>query len=237
MKRSSFCGTARLHPGRLWVQVVLMWSVSWAALSQGTIKVYDQVINYGMPDLYDGHSDFPPVRTNAPFAQSFEPTLDKVGFVEIAFLYGWSSDSPLSETLCLNLREGSVTGPILSSTPAMVFTYANGDPGWGVTHVQDFLFPEAVGVNPGESYFIEVVHVSGDDLIGLGIVCPNYAGEPTYYAAGELVMTGKPFRLWDMWFREGILIPEPGTASLMVLGAALLMWHSRCRRICPHEPP
>ena len=121
MKRSSFCGTAELHPGRLWVQVVLMWSISWAALSQGTIKVYDQVINYGMPDLYDGHSDFPPVRTNAPFAQSFEPTLDKVGFVEIAFLYGLSSDSLRSETLCLNLREGSATGPILGSTSPVLF--------------------------------------------------------------------------------------------------------------------
>ena len=214
-----------------------MWSVSWASLSQGTIKVYDQMVTYGVPMPGDVHSDFAPIRTNTPFAQSFVPILTEVGFVELTLRYMLYLEPPLSETLYLNLREGSVTGPILGSTPALVFTHASGDPGWGVTHVQDFLFPEAVGVNPGESYFIEVVHVSGDDLIGLGIVCPNYAGEPTYYAAGELVMTGKPFRLWDMWFREGILIPEPGTASLMVLGAALLMWHSRCRRICPHEPP
>ncbi|HOY58854.1 MAG TPA: hypothetical protein PK640_12065 [Verrucomicrobiota bacterium] len=231
MRCSSGCRFPAFDRCRVWVALVVLWAAPWASLSQGLVKVYDQVINYGMPDPYDWHSSFPPVRTNSAFAQSFEPTLDEVGFVEIAFRYGLSSDSLLSETLYLNLREGSVTGPILGSTPALVFTHASGDPGWGVTHVQDFLFPEAVGVNPGEKYFIEVVHVSGDDLIGVAIVAPKTIGEPDYYPSGELFLTGRPYRGSDMWFREGILIPEPGTASLMVLGAALLMWHSGCRRI------
>ena len=209
-----------------------MWSVSWASLSQGTIKVYDQMVTYGVPMPGDVHSDFAPIRTNTPFAQSFVPILTEVGFVELTLRYMLYLEPPLSETLYLNLREGSVTGPILGSTPRLTFTYESRDQTFEEVFVQDFIFPAAVGVEPGRNYFVEVVHVSGsDDLMRVAILSPVYAGQPTYYLPGELVMTGKPFRLWDMWFREGILIPEPGSGALMVLGSALLMWHFGCRRI------
>jgi hypothetical protein len=231
MKSCCGCGAPALNRCRVWVVLVLIWSAPWDPLSQDVVKVYDQVVNYDMPDPYDWHSDFRFARTNAPFAQSFVPTLSEVGFVELAFRYYLFSDSFRSETLYLNLREGGATGPILGSTPPVLFRYASGDPGQGETHVQDFVFPGAFEVAPGEKYFVEVVHVSGDDLIGVAMVSPMYAGAPTYYPPGELVMGGWTFRGWDMWFREGILIPEPGTGSLLGLGTALLAWRCFCRRI------
>ena len=88
-------------------------------------------------------------------------------------------------------------------------------------------------MDPGEKYFIEVVHVSGDDLIGVAMVAPKLTGEPNYYPSGELIRTGRPYSAWDMWFREGVAIPEPGPAFLLGPGTALLIWRSWCRRIRP----
>jgi len=71
------------------------------------------------------------------------------------------------------------------------------------------------------TYYLEPVGLLGGGLI-------NQSGYQ--YAGGTLFLDAVPNQQgFDMWFREGTIVPEPSTFGLLIVtGLALLGWR-RCR--------
>jgi hypothetical protein len=143
-------------------------------------------------------------------AQSFTPTLTSVGFIRVKLSDG-APGGGRGATLIMNLRAESITGTILSSTDPVVLA----DRFAGVV---DFIFPSPVAVTPGVEYYFEPIVQSGDTwIIDTG---------PYDYPDGTAFYQGLPLVASDLWFREGIVVPEPSAAWLCLVGTVMLA----CRR-------
>jgi hypothetical protein len=146
-------------------------------------------------------------------AQSFTPSLSAVGYVQLQTSIFASSSG---ETLIINLRQGAYNGPIVSSTTPVFLINK-------ITQVNTFYYPDNISVTPGQFYFFEPVLLSAGSLdIGYKF--------PSSYAGGEAWNNGLPSGdTSDYWFREGIVVPEPSTGLLLLLGACLFVL---VRRVC-----
>jgi hypothetical protein len=144
----------------------------------------------------------------SPLGQSFTPALPSVGFVRLKFSDGDRYDA-LGATVYLNLRSHSLTGPILGTTPpATMPSQFRG--------TENFFFADGVPVTPGEIYYFEVVqqlggawHIEGGEY--------HYPGG-SYWYLGDRTLSAQ-----DLWFREGIVIPEPSAGTLLGFGLAGLL--------------
>jgi hypothetical protein len=147
------------------------------------------------------------IQSNAPFGQSFTPTLYSIGFVRL-FLYDAAFGNTSSGTLSINLRGDSIAGTLLGFTePVVIPAHFAG--------FADFFFSTPVPVDPGSVYYLEPLVQSGNTW-GVNQAGYNYPG-------GTLFAHGVPDPSnGDMWFREGIVVPEPSSASLALVGAAAL---------------
>jgi hypothetical protein len=121
----------------------------------------------------------------------------------------------------INLRSNSITGPILESSDPIFMPDGFGRPG-SPGHT-NFFFAVPVPVVPGTTYFFETVVDSGETW---KIFAYNYS-----YAGGISFFQGLPVPQADLWFREGIVIPEPSTSVLELVGAALFMCLRRAKGI------
>lgn len=139
--------------------------------------------------------------------QSFTPALDSVGFIR---LYLWGINAL---NMRINLRADSPTGPILGTTESATFPSLTSGP-------FTFQFSEPVPLTPGAAYFFEPVAQTGGGWLN---------ATPTYHYEGGSLNGGA----YDLWFREGIVVPEPATGSLALLAAAVAL-RSRSRRPKPH---
>jgi hypothetical protein len=146
-----------------------------------------------------------------PVGQSFTPIFSAVDFIRLK-LYDNTAGNGVGATLFVNLRSGSITGSILSST-----TPVGLPDGFGGT--VNFLFSSGVALAAGTQYFLEPIVQSGDlwQIEGGGEM--GYQGG-TAFAHGNPVAT-------DFWFREGIVVPEPSTLSLFAIGTLFLGWRLR----------
>jgi hypothetical protein len=147
-----------------------------------------------------------------PICQSFTPTFSSVGFVTLN-LYDGNVLTNLGGTVVVNLRTNSNTGTILSSSLAVFIP----DEFSGITN---FLFSTAIAVTPGTTYYLQPVIQSGNPGIN------SYVTDTSY--AGAVYSQGVPLRFAELWFREGIVVPEPSAAWLALLGSGVLAW--RCRK-------
>jgi PEP-CTERM motif len=138
--------------------------------------------------------------------QSFTPTLSEVGFIRLKTSDNGTGDQ-LGATLIVNLRADSVTGTILSSTAPVVLPN-------GFAGVADFLFPAPVAVTPGAQYYFEPV-IPSQGLWYIDGGQYNYAGGTAFNH--DLALPGG-----DLWFREGIVVPEPSALALLILGLGVL---------------
>ena len=86
----------------------------------------------------------------------------------------------------------------------------------------NFYFPNLVSVTAGTTYYFQPVVVSGD---AWGI------GHDTHfnYPGGMTFASGQAAPDFDLWFREGIFIPEPSSALLLFTGAIFLVYGHRMR--------
>jgi hypothetical protein len=164
-----------------------------------------------------------PIGAQLPFStpshtvgQSFTPQLPSVEFVRLYL--GSSVTNGLGETVYINLRANSITGPILGATASAQIPD-------GFLGPMDWLFATPVSVTPGVTYFLEPVFpVSGGSWQTL--VLPNALGSA--YPGGDLISNGSPMHDLDLWFREGIVaVPEPSSTTLILLGVGGLAMHLR----------
>lgn len=149
----------------------------------------------------------------SPVGQSFTPTLSSVNFVNLLTEPGGST-TPF--TLELVISSGSISGAILGVSqqttivPSSLFA----------SIVTPFTFATSVTLVPGDLYFMQVVAVSGDALVG--------SSNTNNYSGGTQILSGIAQPNDDLWFQEGIAVPEPGT--LLLLGTGLLFLAPIVRR-------
>jgi hypothetical protein len=188
--------------------LILIASVRCAS-AQGTF-LYDQQSAFSDTTLGEGSGS---ITANQPMGQSFTPSFDSVGFIKLQ-LYGGNNPGGPGTTLFLNLRSGSITGPVLGSTDPVFL--ANG---WLAGYVT-FTFASPIQVTPGVQYFFQPVVQAGDWSVG--------AYNPGYnYAGGTLILRGTPNPASDLLFREGIIVPEPSSAALILLGTGFWFFSRR----------
>jgi len=146
----------------------------------------------------------------SPTVQSFTPSLSAVGFIQLStFIQATSS----GETVVINLRQDAYNGPIVSSTDP-VFLINKG------TAISTFLFPGNIPITPNQVYYFEPLVLSGGNwFVGY---------KPSSYDRGDMYSNGTPSGGFvDLWFQEGIVVPEPGTVGLLFLGTSLFLWYRR----------
>jgi hypothetical protein len=159
------------------------------------------------------------IQNNAPVGQSFTPSISSIGFVRF-MLYDYSvnngvfTPNGLGATLMVNLRATSITGTTLSSTDPVYLPDGFAGP-------TTFSFHTPPTVAPGTQYFFEVVVVSGD-LWKIAAGEYNYSGGHGYFQ-------GSPFS-GDQWFQEGIIVPEPSSVWLVLMGGGILLYAGKCKR-------
>jgi hypothetical protein len=138
--------------------------------------------------------------------QSFTPAFSAIDYVQFSV-----SDSPGS-SLFVNLRQNSMTGPIIGTTDTQSVPF---DPRVPTT----FLFSSSVVLTPGTEYFLEPVVVVNADQIGITI--SNPLSNPNPYPGGTALDGNTPAG-FDLWFAEGVVVPEPSAWALFGLGSVAL---------------
>lgn len=163
------------------------------------------------------------IQLDQPMGQSFVPTLSSVGFVQLELL-----DFPtngLGTTVFVNLWSGSISnGTLLSSTDTIFI------PDGAFNLVTNFFFSTPAMVTPGTTYYFQPYAQSGDttriDVIGSQVF--NYSGG-TFYFHGAPDPNNS-----DLWFREGMIVPEPSAAMLGLIGGGLFLCARRKHK--KHSP-
>src|SRR5438046_2638941 len=95
------------------------------------------------------------------------------------------------------------------------------------TQTQGLLVDQAsgtIGENIQNSVILPVTPTVQSFTPSLPVV--GYKG-PSTYDRGDLFSNGAPSGAVDLWFQEGIVVPEPGAGWLLLLGSGLFVWHRR----------
>jgi len=173
------------------------------AYGQGISFLYDQQSSTN--EGYYGYGSGPTYQSMLPTTgQSFTPTLAGIDFIRLE-LNDASPAGTLSSTWFLNLHSDSIHGPILGTTAPVYL------PG-GFTGAANFFFPSTIPLTPGTSYWFDLNSPNGGNWSVLAWVF-NYPGG--YAWSGDVARPGG-----DYWFREGLVVPEPSSVALLLLGGA-----------------
>jgi len=149
--------------------------------------------------------------------QSFTPSLSTVGFFRVK-LGDITPNNAVGATLVINLRSNAFNGPILGTTTPVALSD-------GFNSSVDFFLPTAVSVLPGTMYFFQVVVQTGDNV---NITIRQDSLGDLNYPGGDFYANSGPFTAADLWFREGIVVPEPSISALL-LGGGVFAWLIRKR--------
>src|SRR5687767_10800955 len=119
-----------------WKQRAMLAAVLWLSVSQARGQGFLVV------DQASGSLEEPVVNAYVipenQLAQSFTPSFNAVGFVQLRSLATLPSGNRV--TVAVNLRQGAFDGPIISSTDPVVII--------GFADVGAFYFPDNIPVNP-----------------------------------------------------------------------------------------
>jgi hypothetical protein len=142
-----------------------------------------------------------------PIGQEFTPSLTSLDFVDL-MLYGGGGTA--AGTFQVAIHQGSITSSLVGMSAPTV----RSDGAESVTH---FDFPSSISLVPNDIYVMELLQTAGDQFAwGVGATAGGYSG-------GQMIWGGQPSVSGDdLWFREGVgAVPEPGSASLYTLAAAI----------------
>ena len=184
---------SRVFPnGFFWLSLIICAALE--VISLGNVgTIFDQT-NSGLPPnrLSQSLLDF------SPLGQSFTPTLTSLNFVNLL-----TEDGGLTEngsltgngraTVEVNIRLGSISGPILGTSQPTVIPFSL------APSVSSFRFSKPVPLIVGELYVIEPFVVSGHTLL-VSTSTNNYVG-------GNQILRGVAQTNNDLWFQEGISVP------------------------------
>jgi hypothetical protein len=184
------------------LKVILLGLFTFAttAFSQGTFAIFDQVNTNFAP------AQFHQINSNGPIGQEFTPSLNAVGFVDLNL----GSDGAGS-TIWVNLRTDSIGGAILGTTESIELSPAQ-------YTIGRFNFSQPVPVVPGRRYVFEVVASGG---AAIGNHDSTRATAFSTYPHGDMILSGAPFDLDDLWFQEGMVVPEPKSGLFLLMGITL----------------
>lgn len=156
-----------------------------------------------VPRVFQNVGDFYPI------GQSFIASAPQLTFVDL------SITPDLSAALTLQIRAGSIFGPILGAS-ALVTVPAAPAPGFPPVPVL-FSFQEPVHLTVGDQFVIAVIPENGESsgLVG------SSGGPQSTYAGGDQILGGIAQPDNDLWFDEGSNVPEPSTYLLSLLGCSL----------------
>jgi len=157
------------------------------------------------------------IQASQPIGQSFTPAFSSVGFIRLQ-LSDLNPGNGLGAAVYLNLRTDSINGPIIGSTDPVFLP--DGFLGPNLTGFTNVFFNTPASVVPNTTYYFQPVVQSGDVIIiGRYIPASDYTG-------GTEFLQGLPGSD-DLWFREGIFVPEPAALSLLFVGASMAVWRHR----------
>ena len=190
-------------------------SLTLGAVGQGTF-IYDQQ----SASESSGGGGLAAIQSNQPLGQSFTPTNASIDFIRL-FLAD-SASQGVGATLYINLRSDSITGPIMASTDPVFIPNLFGT-AFGAAGYTNFFFTTSVAVTPGTTYYFQPVIQSGDSCF---IIAYHYT-----YAGGTAFFNGTADPNNDLWFREGIVVPEP-SSLLLLIGSGVLFYvrHAKNRK-------
>jgi len=190
------------------IACLLLMLLPVATRGQGTL-VYDQESSSDEVSTFGSV----PIQAYGTVGQSFTPSLSTVGFVRLR-VFDLDPRNGSGATLTVNLRATAINGPLVGTALSVVL-------GNGYVGATNFIFADAIPVVPSTAYYFEAVVQSGDNwgIVALGDDYPN----GSFYSGG----TGTPFPGNDLWFREGIVVPEPSSVSWLFLGGGIAAWVGR----------
>jgi hypothetical protein len=137
--------------------------------------------------------------------QSFTPAFSAIDYVQFSV-----ADANPGSSLSVNLRQNSMSGPIIGTTD----TQAVLD---NISVPTTFLFSTRVALTPGTQYFFEPVIVVNVFEIGITTSFPGTNPYP-----GGTALHGNTPGSYSLWFAEGVVVPEPSTWVLLGLGGVAL---------------
>ena len=191
-------------------------SAALVASGQGTVN-YDQEIS-ASPQGFGFHNPST-IQSQQPIGQSFTPVFASVSFIQLNL----GDDNPGNSqgaTVVVNLRGNSISGTVLATSSPVFMPDGFGDNGFGAGFpgITNFFFASPVPVTPGTTYYFDIVVQSGDaweaDAYHYG------------YSGGTAFFNGTTDSGNDLWFREGIIVPEPSSLTLLI-GSGVLFYVGR----------
>ena len=176
------------------------------AHGQGTV-IYDQQSSTESNVLEGGSY----IQSNQPFGQSFTPSLNAVAFIRLDLFSDSVAGGALVDIL---LHANSISGPVIGTSETVSLPNNSGG-------FINFYFATPVSVIPGTTYYFQpVVQPGGNDVGAFSSSAYNYPG-------GVEISQGASFPNFDLWFREGIVVPEPSTWALLLIGVGAFLWYRR----------
>jgi hypothetical protein len=158
-----------------------------------------------------GEGSFGRLFSGTTVGQEFRPTLPALDFIDVGLI---SMDPNDTGTFQVHLRHQGAGQLLATSEPVSV---SNGQP--GLVH---FSFANSVPLTPGETYFFHIPH---DGPYWGAIIGPT-----TYDRGSASVVEASGWPAdYDLWFREGIVVPEPATWQLAAAASTLLLLTSRLK--------
>ena len=133
-----------------------------------------------------------------PAGQEFTPSSSPLLAVEVLLD---SSDSPYTDTLTLHIREGSVDGPILTTTSSYVGPLERWERFW-----HRFVFPSPLMLVPGSLYVIELTVTSTRFL---WVHVQSNLDSSCDYPGGAAIFNGLRYETTDKLFRTYTLLATP----------------------------
>lgn len=171
---------------------------------QGTMFVYDQQSSVDGSYLEGGAN----IQDSQLFGQSFTPQLSSVGFIRL-YIYNGFLGNETAANIVVNLRSDSLSGAILGTSSVVTI------PSGAFAGLVDFTFAVPLSVTPGTTYYFQPVVQNNNNL---GLLQAGYG-----YAGGTEIFKGVADPNKDLWFREGVIVPEPSSVALLLIGAGVFL--------------